>query len=445
LAIEKLVNLALTRREAKFKSDKDLIDTFHCLTRLDTQQVMCEEFKRRLNEEDNSDNLNSKNQPTAIEKKSSRAARPDPITINTKLSQTCRSRVKMTDQIKKTSLLVTLFLVLICLTISHQPADAAGKKLKKAAKEIAKGIIYSKLTSRKHFLPVPLPIPGKWQQVANLVADSTGGALMAAIAASSNGGTKKFGQKYSGGSSRKYVAGSGDTGTTTTTAKGLMGLNSKRFDVRKSLAVISGGQDSAGKKLLLFSASNLVNTLANVDSATGGKLSDFAKVLGAGNLKPLLASPNNQASSGAMDMKNVKKLTRLAAATYAKRIISEEAEKIHKRPTRSSGIANKLTNKGHSATESSENKNKRNDVLVTAFNVVKFAQQFRELDPRKILNLYKKSSISPSSTADRVPIVSMNINNRKTFLNKMHYIHKLTADLHHRHRNSNRSMTTNAN
>lgn len=266
-------------------------------------------------------------------------------------------------------ILITLAVFLLNPTNSDQLVE--GKKAKKAIKSLVKGLILQNLSTRKNFLPLPVPIPGKWQQFLITMLDS-----------------------------------------------GVFDKSKKT-----SLKVDKANNNNKEKKLLT-SVGYLVNSLSN---------------------RSKLSSPS--ASQSAAEINNNKKLTRLAMAKYAGKLISKQApsgSSSSKGAThggsRSSSFVQQATSElstgAVSAVATDRNSgNKRNDMLVTAFNAVKLAQQIREIDPSKLLNISKKSSF-PLANGARIPLVSININNRKTFMNKMHYIHKLTYDLHHRHRNN---------
>lgn len=269
--------------------------------------------------------------------------------------------------------LLVIVAVFLLQPTANQLADAKKIKDKKVLKTFAKGLLLQKLSTKKQFLPLPVPIPGKWQQILTTVLDS--GVL----------------QPPKGSKARKYLL-----------------LNS----------LDSLSKPNRNKQILSHSA----------------------------------------AAASSVDIDNIKKLTRLAAAKYAGKLISQQAPSSSslsssnsKQPSTAaissevgkalssgaSSIIQKASSSSSSQTASDRNfsNTQRNDVLVTAFNVVKLAKQIRQLDASKLLNLSKKTLFPTPSNENKFPLLSMRINNRKTLMNNLHYIHKLTSDLHHRHRN----------
>lgn len=244
------------------------------------------------------------------------------------------------------AILLTLAVFLINPNASQQ---VEGKKLKekKILKTLVKGLILKNLSTKKNFLPMPVPIPGKWQQILNAIFD--GGSLL---------------------------------------------LNDR----------------SQHKK---FSS----------DSLKGNKLP-------------------NQSTSNSLDIDAIKKYTRLAAAKYASRIISNQVPSkkgslLAQKPAK---INDKISKAVAITMGDNKSGHQKNDLLVTLFNLVKLAQQLKELDRSKLINISKKSSsiLNPSKTS---PVLSMNINNKKSFINKMNYIHTLTTDFNHRHRHFHNGLS----
>lgn len=228
-----------------------------------------------------------------------------------------------------------LVLVLIHPSV-HQQVEAKKLKEKKALKSLVRGLIFKNLSTKKNFLPLPIPIPGKWQSILDTLVDT---------------------------------------------------------------------RTSSNKKV-----SN-ANTLQHLSK---------------------------------LDIDELKKFTRLYAAKFSQNIIGPHIS------SSSSSPINNNSNKKHSAlTKPIKNKitkalgaqtiKDQPDYLVTMFNIVKLAQQIKELDRSKIIDVAKKSS-----STNKIPqptLLSMNINNKKSFINKMNYIHKLTTDFNHRHLSKKSAMS----
>jgi len=239
-------------------------------------------------------------------------------------------------------------LVLLAL-VSEGEVEAKKFKEKKLLKGLVKKLILKNLSTRKNFLPMPVPIPGKWQQILTTVLDS--GLLQA---------------------------------------------------------------DSPGQTKFNFAG--------------------LAPVLGAGRRGSKLSGQKQQ-----IDMNSVKKYSRLAAAKYASKLISNQAPTVKRSSIlfprgNNQNNNNNNTNKPFAISnnrKSSSHQNNR-DLLVTFYNLVKLIQQFRQLDRTKLIDLTRKSN--PVDANKLPPVLSMNINNKKSLANKMNYIHKLTSNLNHRHR-----------
>lgn len=326
--------------------------------------------------------------------------------------------------LNRKSLVLGAILISLAVFVLNPAASSdqlvEGKKVKKAIKTLVKGLVLQNLSTRKNFLPLPVPIPGKWQQFFTTMLDSGVLDVSSKKALMLKKGATELGHRLLSSSASL----SGALGSNKHKQSDLLNSYDKKF---------------GGKKFLLFSAGSLVDSLSKFGSKN--KQSEAA------------AAATQQSSS--VDIQNIKKLTRLAAARYAGKIISNQAPGGsasggggHRHSSTSTSLVQKASSTATDRVSSSGQQ--RNDMLVTAFNVVKLAQQIRQLDPSNLLklNLSKKTSFPASSSSSsaaaaaassssaRFPILSMNINNRKTFLNKMHYIHKLTSDLHHRHRNN---------
>lgn len=222
---------------------------------------------------------------------------------------------------------MAVVLVLIHPT-AHQQAEAKKLKEKKAIKSLVKGLIFKNLSTKKNFLPLPIPIPGKWQSI--------------------------------------------------------------------------------------------LHTLVDMRTASNKKVSS--------------ASPLQQLNK--FDLDEIKKFTRLYAAKFSHNLIGSHissSTNSNKKPS-SKPINHKIT-KALAAQSSKD----QPDYLVTMFNIVKLAQQIKELDRSKIINVTKKSA-SPNKIPQPT-LLSMNINNKKSFINKMNYIHKLTTDFNHRHLSKKSAMS----
>lgn len=282
-----------------------------------------------------------------------------------------------------------------------------GLKEKKVLKTVAKGLLIRNLSTKKNFLPLPVPIPGKWQQILTTLFDNL----------SSDSSVHR---KYS------------------------------------SVAAASAAADTSSKRRqtnLLFKllSPKALSSIFHLPTA----------VSSANKLSPSKTSANNK-------LDNVKKYTRYAAAKYASKLISNQgpttsSSSIKLSPTASAAasflgkppkraddsrfsknlLAQSMSHrklfkglKAKSSSSSSSTAAKKfttsnNDPIVTLFNLVKLFQQLKELDSSKFINISKKYS-APSKSS--LPILSMNINNKKSFLNQLHYIHTLTTDFNHRHR-----------
>lgn len=269
----------------------------------------------------------------------------------------------------KKILFVALFLSVICILINPlEDRQAEAKKLKlklkdkKVIKSVVKGLIYKNLSTRKNFLPLPVPIPGKWQKMLTSIAESG---------------------VFSADSHRDHISSSGDSSS------------------------------SVGKH-----KSNLLANLVSLRGYTSGsKLST----------KPTLTNRNS------MDLNNIKKYTRLTAAKMASKLSKLPGKSSHSSSS-SSFAKPAIVIKSKMPKLHSQASVMSNDPLVILYNIAKFAKQVKELDREKMLKFNKKSSlILANMTNKRPPVLSMNINNRKSFINEMNYIHKLTTSTH-RHR-----------
>lgn len=294
-------------------------------------------------------------------------------------------------------LIGTLLLALIvCLTnpFASQLVGAKKVKEKKILKQLVKSLILKNLSTKKNFVPMPVPIPGKWQQILNAIIDS--GLLF-------GGGSTK--SQYKSRLSNGNNGGGGGGG----------GGSSSNSD-RSSLVVLDSLKNDKNNKNKINLENNIVKFIA-----------------------------------GHNRLNDVEKYTRVAAAKYAGRFLSNQISthsNNQNKITSSSIISNKnnlvsklvsgnganLANRKSSANGVNQQHHK-NDLLVTMFNLVKLVQQLRQLDRSKLLNVTKKSLFSPYKKPPSM-MLSMNINNRKSFMNEMNYIHKLTTEFNHRHRHN---------
>lgn len=285
---------------------------------------------------------------------------------------------------------VASVIVVLLNPLADQDGCVEGKKLKKEKKvfkSLVKGLIFKNLSTKKNFLPLPVPIPGKWQQILTTLFEFN----------SDSSGHRKF--------------------------------------------------------------SSMAAATAFADKNIKGKQKKISllKLLSPKAFSSMFHSPlESSSSSDAIDLNDVKKFTRTAAAKYASKLI--KANQSPAKPSAATSMATLLGKSpnrvdkfpqvfsGHSmshrklsGTSKSNLHKMSNDPIVTLFNLVKLLQQLKELDSTKIMNLSKKSS-NPSKS--NLPVLSMNINNKKSFLNKMNYIHTLTSDFNHRHRHFNNGLSS---
>lgn len=298
-----------------------------------------------------------------------------------KLSKILPQKHQPVNNFKRLMLSAVFLLLIVCLIdpFASQSTEAKKVKEKKILKQLVKSLILKNLSTKKNFVPMPVPIPGKWQQILNAIIDS--------------------GLLFGGGSTK---------------------LQHKKLNVNGG----GGGEGGSGISRLVTSSGSSKHS----------------------NIDRLLASQNR--------LNTIKKYTRVAAAKYANKIMSNQASthKVKQHGNRlslstnsgknlvSQAVSNGLVDRKSSPSSSSTAaKQQKNDVLVTIFNLVKLAQQLRELDRSKLLNVTKKSIFSPYKMPPST-MLSMNINNRKSFMNELNYIHKLTTDFNHRHRLSHNTL-----
>lgn len=255
---------------------------------------------------------------------------------------------------------VICFMLVVCLA-PHQSVEAKKAKEKKIIKQLVKSLILKNLSTKKNFVPMPVPIPGKWPQSQRVTIDR--GPLF-------------------GGGSRE----------------------TKHVKVRVSDNRVAADKASSNIAAVI---AKFLNTNRNY-------------------IDRMLAAH--------LRLDTMQKYTRTMVAQLARNILSNQASltQNNRLPilTRKNYVvpARKTSNKLNVA-----NNAQPNDIVTTMFNLVKLMQQFRELDRNKLLGTNKKSLFNQY----RLPpsaMLSMNINNRKSFMNELNYIHKLTTDFNHRHR-----------
>lgn len=319
-------------------------------------------------------------------------------------SSTCKRHLAAPGIVHKSSkmrriapflvLVLAIFLCNFSFDAKHNQVEAKKLKALKLLKTVAKGYAWQSLSTKKKFLPLPVPIPGKWQQLLDLL------------------------DKQAQIHNRIH------------TGQGLSSLNSPQVGLMKDLLQLSKPIKQAGSA-----------------SSTGVSKLDSLAIL-----------------SSQLDLNGLKKYSRLAAARYATKLVSGKDSVVPNKHTgasssnfdRASKIAQLIGNvaalgsspssaglsAASGASGAAANLSQRkglsgssNDALVTLFNLVKLLQQLRQLDHAKLFNLAKKSD-GLKDNLKQLPasVLTMNINNRKSFINKMNYIHKLTLDSNHRHR-----------
>lgn len=466
------------------------------------------------------------------------------------------TRATNTTKITRFAVCLLVGSLLICLLAPEVVQETEAKKLKlkekKAIKSLVKGLIFKNLSTRKNFLPLPVPIPGKWQQILTTIIDS--GVLSPKhhhkyadrISKTKFGDDSSFliNRKSGSGSKGNGVSGVAGTGAGKKVAfsKGSASLADYIMQSPLTNELLFGSLSTGTNQVGDKNPISLINGLLLIDMLTGQNKFSFLKKV---NNKHSHASISHSAASVDMDHKGG--FSRLAAAEYASMMIkqrsplfitsqttSSRANKLaeeflaaamatnhhhgtdqhrsshHRKLSKalnllmsdrkssshvsilpsaastlvaaaslasggggssSGGVASspapllaaaaaaattgaqhhhhqqhstvigKLATGASSLGVNKKQKHSFNDPLVMAFNLVKLAQQIRKLDASNFLNSSKKSLLSSaySSSSNSLaskspPLLSMNINNRKSLMNKLNYIHKLTLDLNHRHR-----------
>lgn len=76
--------------------------------------------------------------------------------------------MKTSRFIKPSSPTLVLLSLLVTLLITSSLTNAIKKETKKIAKAVVKDLVLRKLTTQHRIMPLPVPIPGKWQVLASL-------------------------------------------------------------------------------------------------------------------------------------------------------------------------------------------------------------------------------------------------------------------------------------
>lgn len=273
--------------------------------------------------------------------------------------------------------LASLLLASLLGPACHQLAAAKKLKEKKLLKQLVKGLLLRNLSVKKNFLPLPVPFPGKWQSLATDLGELIG---------------------------HRHAA------------DGFDGLHRLTAAARRSATPAAAAASLATKPQDRWrSAASALVDLALKQRGGGGAQT--------GPLDRRLISANKPVGSlNKLDVDSLKKLARLSAAKYASKLIDNASKATSgaakPAPPLISGSLAALARRQLADT----------DPVVVLFNVVKLTQQLRQLDGSKLLKLSKKSSLNVVNeiVADYVqPYLSMNINNKKSLVNKMNYIHSL--------------------
>lgn len=308
---------------------------------------------------------------------------------------------------------ITLSIIIILFNPLADKANCVeGKKLKekKILKSLVTGLIFKNLSTRKNFLPMPVPIPGKWQQILNtlfeLNSDSSVHRKYSSVAAASAAADTSFKRRQTNLLIKLL------------SPKALSNIFHLPSSAASSSSLPSGGV-----------ATSSINTLDSVKKYTRFAAAKYASKL-ISNQGPSMKVPSP---------------TVTAAATAS--FLGQPPKRIDDRFSPKGFLTQSMSHRklfgyntaSAATTLTAKKTTNNNDPIVTLFNLVKLFQQLKELDSSKLINLSKKSSSLPSKSS--LPILSMNINNKKSFLNKMNYIHTLTTDFNHRHRHLNNGIS----
>lgn len=310
--------------------------------------------------------------------------------MSTKMDRKPQPRSSTNKRVNLKYLLATsLTIIFIFNLLAHDLHSTAveAKKLKKEKilKSLLKQLLIKKLSVKKNFLPLPVPIPGKWQElISQLNADDKTHRL----------GTSRL---------------------PSSTATGVL----------LELASLVSSNPTT---------SNIIHDTARGSNSIMGHLSYGSK------------NSHDSLIKGSLDIDKIKKFSRLFTAKFASRLVSAKAA--FKPSDTSKHVISKLGKPlGFEKIDSVMRGNlesvlrHQGNPLVMIYNLTRFFKQLSELDSSKFLHMNKKSHLTQFLNFQNLtPYLSMNINNKKTLLNKINYIHSLTtSDFHHRHR-SNRNI-----
>lgn len=345
--------------------------------------------------------------------------------------------------------LMLVLLISSLLLIDQSDGKKLKKEQKKLIKSLLKGLVIKNLSTKKSFLPLPVPIPGKWQDFLNdlherrahdelhrgarpdlaamsLLARQGGQQILNKIQSNSNSGFIG-----SDASSRAAVA-----SKLSATMLDLVSLAAKNYNNNnKQSSIISSKSSTTSKQnnisKLLIARRVLTSALSNANGLSGSSSS---------------SSPAGSFSSAAVaaeKLNSLKKLTRTSAAKYAAKMFADQFDgkpndkksKLHKTGAKaglklgsvalnglfnrqfaglplsgSAGIVKKGNSVASSATSAAisslASAKPEPNAMVTLHNVVKLAKQLSELETtgKFLFNISKKSipfltSSSTSSSA----------------------------------------------
>lgn len=289
-----------------------------------------------------------------------------------KISTTTKSHMRL--------LVGSIFVIILLINLVQIDRSVEAKKVKKEKilKSLLKGLLLKNLSVKKNFLPLPVPIPGKWQQ------------LISKIISDEDDKTHRL-----------------------------------------------GGFSAGSSGVLLDLASSLISSKANNNEKFNGKNNNHDKA----NFFSLITLKNDQIDRNSrFDVDRMKKVSRVLTAKFANKLFMSN----HINQPSKSGLLLSLigTNSGSSDLEKKFKDSinligkRHSSPIVFAYNMAKFFKQLGELDTAKLVKTLSKKSLKIIDTQNLAPYLSMNINNKKTLLNKINYIHSLaTSDGHHRSRN----------
>lgn len=280
-------------------------------------------------------------------------------------------------------------------------ADADAKKLKKekkALKSLLKGLLIRNLSTKKSFLPLPVPIPGKWHQLITELHER-----------------REHAQLHRGAQ-------------LATSERAARGSNERAIGAAVALRVIEVAATRAAAS-------------AKTEERAGN--SNAKRVVARLALELAKSNLNSRDGRQQVNVHSLKKLARSGAAKYATKLVMGKQQMNSVRATNPSSKSKLIFKapfgpalvgslaKGTFARVANKNP------LVIAHNLAKLAKQLRELDAASLMrNQINKKSFNLIDKQKLIPYLQMNINNKKSLANKMNYIHSLTSDLNRRHRTS---------